>query len=287
MAESPHVLNITTKDFPVVVLEGSHKQPVLVDFWADWCAPCRMLAPILTKLAEEYRDKLVVAKVNTEEERDLAARYGIRSLPTVQLFRAGTPVDQFMGALPESQIRAFLDRNIPRDSDHLLDQAEALAAREQTDGAAALIAQALAADPGYPRAILADAHLKAATGRVEEAEEALRQLSPDEQSKPGVAALRGRLGFAAVAAKAPPAEALERTLTETPDNGEARYQLAARRVMEGNYEQALELLLELMRIDRRWGDDAGRKGMLQIFEILGGSGDLVSRFRSRLFTAMH
>lgn len=287
MADSPYVITATTQDFSQLVIDASHDRPVLVDFWAAWCAPCRMLMPILAKLATEYGGKLVVAKVNTEEERELAARYNIRSLPTVALFKGGRPVDQFLGALPEGEIRAFIDRHIPREADTLLAQAERLLAQGAGTQVAELIAQAVAADPGYPRAILADARLKAQLGRIEEAEAALTRLPADAQDGPEVAALRGQLGFVATALGAPPAAVLERRLQERPDDSEARYQLAARRVMTGDFEAALELLLHLLLRDRKWGDDAGRKGMLQVFAILGGSGDLVSRFRNRMFNALH
>lgn len=287
MAESPYVVTVTTQDFPRLVIEASHRQPVLVDFWAAWCAPCRMLMPILAKLATEYGGKFLVAKVNTEEERELAARYGIRSLPTVALFKDGRPMDQFLGALPEAEVRAFIDRHIPREADALLSQAETLLRRGDSAGAAALIAQALSTAPAYPRAVLAEARLKAQLGRTEEAEAALGRLPPEERDNPEVAALRGQLRFAASVRDAPTVAELERQIQERPDDNAVRYQLAARRVLAGDYEAALELLLQLLLRDRSWGEDAGRKGMLQIFDILGGSGELVSRFRSRMFTALH
>jgi putative thioredoxin len=112
MADSPYIVTLTAANFEAVVIDGSFDRPVLVDFWADWCAPCRMLMPILAKLVDEYRGRFILAKLNTEEEQALAAQFGIRSLPTVQLFKDGRPVDQFMGALPEAQVREFLDRHV-------------------------------------------------------------------------------------------------------------------------------------------------------------------------------
>lgn len=287
MAESPDVVSIATQDFARLVLDASHHQPVLVDFWAAWCAPCRMLVPILAKLASEYGEKLRVAKVNTDEERELAARYGIRSLPTVAIFKDGQLVDQFLGALPEREVRAFINRHIPRESDALLSQAEALLRRGDSAGATGLIALALTQDPSYPRAVLLDARLKAALGKIEEAEAVLNQLPADEQAKPAVTALRAQLGFAATALEALPVAELQRLIETQPDDKAARYQLAAHRVMASDYEAALDLLLQLMLRDQRWGEGAARKGMLRIFDILGGSGELVSRYRSRLFNALH
>ncbi len=287
MAESPFVVSVTSEDFDRLVLEASHHHPVLVDFWAAWCAPCRMLMPILAKLADEHGGRIRVAKVNTDEERELAARYGIRSLPTVALFKGGQLVDQFLGALPEGEVRAFLDRHLPREADALLSRAELLRRRGDGAGAAALIAQAVAVDPSYPRVILADARLKAQRGEIAEAEAALSRLPADEQGKPEVSALRGQLGFATTVREAPPAAELERLIEERPDDNSLLYQLAARRVLAGDFEAALELLMRLLLRDRGWDEGAARKAMLRIFDILGGSGPLVSRYRNRLFTALH
>lgn len=287
MAESPHIVSATSENFASLVLDASHHRPVLVDFWAAWCAPCRMLMPILAKLATEYGGKILVAKVNTDEERELATRYGIRSLPTVALFKGGQPLDQFLGALPEGEVRAFIDRHLPREADALLSRAESLLSRGDSTGAATLIAEALTADPAYPRAILADARLKARQGRITEAEATINRLPADEQEKPAVAALRGQLGFAAAVRDAPPLADLERLLQERPEDNALRYELAARRVLVGDYEKALELLLQLLLRDRGWGEGAARKAMLQIFDILGGTGELVSRFRNRMFMALH
>jgi putative thioredoxin len=258
-----------------------------VDFWADWCAPCRALMPVLAKLADAYNGKFVLGKLDTEAERELAAQFGIRSLPTVQLFKDGKPVDQFMGALPEAQVRAFLDRHIPREADLLVTRAEALIGAGNLTDAAILIAQARAAEPDHPRARIAEIRLTAAEGDTEAAEALINALPVDLLGDPDVVALSGQLRFANVLAGAAPEPALRARLAANPADSEARYQLAAHGVSRGDYEEALELLFELMRRDRNYGDDAGRKGLLMIFDLLGGTGDLVSRWRSRMFTAMH
>lgn len=287
MADSPFIVTLTAANFESVVIDGSFDRPVLVDFWADWCAPCRILMPILAKLAEEYRGRFVLAKLNTEEERAIAAQFGIRSLPTVQLFKDGGPVDQFMGALPESQVREFIDRHLPRASDGLLAQAQGMLAAGDLKRAAKLIEQARAEDPDNPRVALAEIQLTVAQGRTTEAQAALDRLPLELASDPEVAALRGQLLFAVALTGAPEPAVLEQRLAANPRDSEARYQLAAHRVIRSDYETALGLLLELVKRDRAYGEDAGRKGMVAVFDLLGGSGELVTRYRARMMTALY
>jgi putative thioredoxin len=287
MADSPYVVVATAENFYTLVLEGSHERPVLVDFWADWCAPCRMLMPILAKLADEYRGKFIVAKVNTEEERELAASVGIRSLPTVQLFKGGQPVDQFMGALPESQVREFLERHLPRESNDLIAQAQQLLDAGDLKGAEARLERARVLDPDNPRLHLAEVRMKAAQGNVAGAEEMLEHLPLELISDPEVGALRGQLQFAKVVADAPTESELASRLEGSPKDSEARYQLAARRIARGDLEGGLQLLLELLKKDRSYGDDAARKGMVMVFDMLGGTGDLVARYRSQMLNALY
>ena len=286
MADSPYVVDVTAENFDRIVLEGSYRQPILVDYWADWCAPCRMLAPILDALANELGGKVLVAKINTEEQRELAAQYGIRSLPTVKLFKGGQPVDEFMGALPESEIRAFLDRHLARESDKLLLQAETLLAQDETDSAAELVEQALIADPDNPRTLIAYTRVKVRLGDFEAAEKSLNALPLDQQDHPEVQALRARLLFDQAVHDAPAMEQLEQRLAANPDDSEARYQLAARQVVAEDYAAALEGFYTLLRKDRRYSDDAARKAMLQVFGLLDGSGDLVTNYRAKMMSAL-
>jgi putative thioredoxin len=287
MAESPHVAVATAENFYTLVLEGSHQRPVLVDFWADWCAPCRTLMPLLAKLADEYRGKFLLAKVNTEEERELAASFGIRSLPTVQLFKGGQPVDQFMGALPESQVREFLERHLPRESNDLLTQVQRLLDAGDVERAEAKLDRARNIDPDNPRIHLAEVRLKAARGDLQGAEDMLERLPLELLSDPEVGALRGQLRFARVIADAPPEGELVARLEANPKDSEARYQLASRRIARGDIEGGLKQLLDLLKKDRGYGDDAARKGMVMVFDMLGGTGDLVARYRTQMLNALY
>ncbi|HEB95288.1 MAG TPA: thioredoxin [Sedimenticola thiotaurini] len=287
MSRSDHIVEVTEANYQTVVVEGSHAVPVLVDFWADWCQPCKMLMPLLARLAEEYRGRFLLAKVNTEENQNLAMQFGIRSIPTVKLFIDGQPVDEFMGALPEAQIRAFLDRHIPRESDQLVAAAEELLRQGDAAGARETIERALGEDPDNPRVILALARLQATLGEIDQAEQTLATLPPDQQESTEAKSLKARLRFDRVALSAPPPEQLQRRLEEQPDDAETLYRLAAHRVMGNDFEQALELLLRLLQKHRSWNDDAARRGMLALFDLLGPDDPLVSRYRSRMFNALH
>ena len=286
MADSSHVVDVTAETFHAIVVEGSLRQPVLVDFWASWCGPCQMLTPVLTRLAERYAGKFLLAKVNTEDQQALAMQFGIRSIPTCKLFRDGRAVDEFMGALPESEITAFLERHIPRESDLLIARAGQLAAKGDTPGALGLLGEAAEQDPDNPRALVALARLQAANGDSDAARQTLDRLPADAQMSDEVRALRSHLTFSAAAGNARPRAELEAALAADENDSEARFQLAARLVTEDDLEGALDHLLTLMRKDRRYGDDAARKAMVQIFDMLGDD-PVVPRYRSRMMNLLY
>jgi putative thioredoxin len=280
--------DITEQDFATRVLEASRKMPVLVDFWAPWCGPCRALSPILDKLAEAYRGSLWLAKVNTDDERMLARDYGIRALPTVKMFKDASAVDEFTGVLPESAIRAFIERHIVRESEKTL--REALAAFDAGNAQTALdsLLKLRETHPEDNVIKIAVAKVLMRTGAFDEAQSLLDTLPVDLAVTAEIKQLQAQLAFARAAANGDASETeLEQTVDRSPHDLPARYRLAARKVMHDDYEGALEQLLEIMRQDRRFGEDAGRKGMLSVFEILGGKGELVNRYRSRMVNLLH
>jgi len=259
---------------------------VLVDFWADWCAPCRSLMPVLQKLAEEYNGQFILAKVNSDENQGLAQQYGVRSLPTVKLFKDGAAVDEFMGALPESHVREFLDRHIERESDRMLAAAEtALAAGDETR-ALELLQQARAVDPHRPEVIVALARLQARQGDPEAAESLLRSLPASDRESPEVAAMLAELEFARAAGDGEPVEALEKRLADDPDDSEARFRLAQKLLAGQRYEAAMQELLTLMQKDREFQDDAARKTLLKVFDMLGDD-PLVAEYRRKMFNLLY
>jgi len=287
MTDSPHSANVGRSDFQQQVLERSNTVPVLVDFWAAWCAPCRSLMPLLAKLAEDYGGKFFLAKVDTEAERELASQYGIRSLPTVKLFRNGKPVDEFMGALPEASVREFLDRHLPRESDALIDRAlEAMTAGKPDEAISGLRA-ALEQDTYYLRSRLELARCLMQAGKLDEADETLTAVSIADADKPEIKSLKAQLGIARNVAVAPDKKQLEQRITDNPKDCEARMQLAARLVLEQDYKSAMDQLLEVVRRDRSYDDDAGRRALLDIFSLLGDSDPLVKQYRGKLAMALN
>lgn len=286
MGESPYIVTVTAQNFRQVVIEASRRQPVLLDCWADWCAPCRALMPVLTKLVEEYAGQFVLAKLDTEAEPELAAQLGVRSLPTVQIYKDGAPVDQFMGALPEREVREHLNRHIERESDKLFARIQERMAERDLEGAAALVEQIRAIEPDNAELRIAEIQLKAMSGEPQDAEAMIERLPLELIDDPRVAVLKGKLRFAGVLVGAPAPDTLSERLTTNPRDSEARYQRAAYRVTEGDMEGALDDLLALLKTDRTYGDDAGRKGMLMVFDLLGGDGELVTRYRSKMMTAL-
>ena len=281
-------MDVSAKNFNEIVVEGSRKAPVIVDFWAPWCAPCRALTPVLEKLAAEYRGKFMLVTINSDENQDLAAQFGVRGIPNVKAFVGGKLVDEFSGALPESAVREFLDRVIPSPAEELRLQARKL--YHQTKDAAKtleLLSRAVEMDPRNEPAKVDSAAVMIDLGRLEEAGRLLETLSPLTQMDENVSALRARIAFAASAAAAPDAESLKQRIARGGNDLDARLQLANLCVARDDYATALDQLLEIVRRDRSFRDDIARKTMLQVFSLLGNQGDLVSEYRRRLAGAMY
>jgi putative thioredoxin len=269
------------------VIEASDTVPVLVDFWAPWCGPCRALGPILDRLAAEYEGRIRVVKVNSDENPQLSMDYGVRSIPAVKAFVDGELADEFLGALPESTVRAFIERLLPtpaelsrREGRKLLDAGDATAALRLLD-------EALTLEPRNDRARVdrAEAHL--ALGRIDEAQGDLAALGPLTSQDPKLAPVIARIRLALSAPKGEDADALARRIASDPEDLDARLKLANVHIALGRHEEAFEQLLEIIRRDRKFGDDAGRRTMLNVFDVLGSGHELVSRYRRRLASALN
>jgi putative thioredoxin len=281
-----HPRDISTADFDREVVERSAARPVLVDFWAAWCQPCLLLAPILAELAGHYGDRLEVVKVNADREPQLASRFGVRSLPTVMLFVDGKIAVQFSGLMPARRIQAIIEPHLPRPSDRLRQQAaEALAAGRHAE-AAGMLREALESDPENWRIHPQLAEALVLLGELDEAERVIRELPANLQQEQDAQRLTARILLARTAAEHPDRAALEQAVA-AGGSLEQRFALSAHQALAGEYEAAMDNLMGIIREDRAFRDDGARRAMLAIFTILDNEGPLVRRYRSLLSAALN
>ena len=243
-------MDIETASFEREVIDASRTVPVVVDFWAPWCGPCRALGPILEKLEREYAGGFRLVKVNSDENQELAGAFNVRSIPYVLAFRDGKPVAQFVGALPEGQVRAFIEKLMPSPHERTLELASSLV--EQ--------------------------------GKVEEAEKLLDTVPSHIDWDARVATLRAAIGFARASGDEP---SLQARVDAHPDDLEARLVLARLHAGQRRYREAMEQLLEIVRKDKNWRDGAAREQLLHLFTLAAAEPDLVSEYRRKLATALY
>lgn len=285
---SAYSFDVALEDFETKVFQPSLEVPVLVDFWATWCAPCQTLKPILEKLAEEYGGRFLLAEVNADENPELAQHFGVRSIPSVKVLHGGRLVDEFNGALPESEIRVLLDRIVPPAADDggsLREEAAALAAEGDLEGALDKLAEATQVDPDDEAARLDAVEVLMSLKRNDEAK-ALLDLQYEKEGD-RAQALRARLALAAGAADT---TELEQKLAINPDDHGTRLDLSKAHAAAGRYREALEAALEVVRRDRFFNEGAGRKALLQLFEALGSDeryDDLVREYRRALSATLN
>lgn len=281
-SENTYVFDVTTANFEDAVIRASLTTPILVDFWASWCEPCKALSPLLDKLAAEYNGAFALAKVDVDAEQQIAAMFGIRSIPTVMLVKDGQVLDGFAGALPEGQLREFLGRHLqPLDAVEGDLEPAAEAEVETPEGAINRLQQAIAAEPDAASLKLDLAVALMHAGRTDAAAAELDALPANLSVDPRAVRLRSELDLAKAVAGAPSAAELRARVEANPADAEARDQLGVRLLLEGDAAAGMDQWLELLKTQRDWNDGAAKKRLLAAFTTLGDA-ELVGRYRRKM-----
>jgi len=285
MTESRYSIDVIQDDFQTKVLEQSKHLPVLVDFWAPWCAPCKNLMPLLEKIAEDYQGQFLLAKVNTEEQQDLATQFSIRSIPQVKLFIQGEVIDEFSGVLTESEIKQFLEKHLFTQADGDIGQdIHDCLAQDKTEEALVLLETALQQTPNNIDWVLSYAHLQISQGNSDKAEQVANNLDEEQQKLPEIKAIHVRIKFEALCKNA---LSLDELLQLDQPESEQLYHLAARYVANNQADMALEILFRLFKKDQNFLSGAAKTAMFDVFNILGNTGDLVNHYRKQIFNWLH
>lgn len=283
-----HAVDVNQADFEEMVVKASFHQPVVIDFWAPWCGPCKVLKPMLEKLAEEYGGKFVLAKVNSDENPEVSAHFSVRGIPAVKAMVNGNVVDEFTGAQTEGFVREWLGKIIPSPAEELRLAAQQEVAAGNVAGALKMLAEASALDPKNEWVRVDAAEILLAGGEVAEAGRLLDSIvAVDMLKQPRVMLLQAQVKLAQMGATGESEDTLRAAIAADEKNLEARLKLANVLVASGRYQEGMDQLLEIVQRDRKFQDDIGRKTLLDVFNLLGGQGELVMAYRRRLASVLN
>jgi putative thioredoxin len=281
-----YIVNIDETNASAMLIEESHKRPVVVDFWAEWCEPCKTLMPLLEKIAAEYQGAFLLAKVNADEQQGIAQQLGVRSLPTVMVIQGGQPVDGFAGAQTESFIRDMLQKYLPKPWDGLLQQGMEAIERGEFNEALVPLRQAWLDSKQEHEITLAYVHALIGALRLDEAEALLDDVRMADQDA-GYEQLRAQLEIKREAAKSPEITALEQQLAANPDNLDVRYQLGVQYTNAGQFRDAMEQLVAILQKDLNHGDGATKRMLLDSIASLGKGDPLAVEYQRKLYSLLY
>ncbi|MGE5215387.1 MAG: thioredoxin [Chloroflexota bacterium] len=273
-------IDVSEENFEAEVLQRSVQVPVLVDFWAEWCGPCKALSPVLEKLAEEFAGEFILAKINVDENPNLAGAFGVQGIPAVKLVKDGQLASEFTGALPEPMVREFLAKFLPTAADKQALEAQALEEEGKNSEAKALYLSIIESDPNHPSALLGLGRVAMNEGDADSAREYLDKISIIADERKEADRLIARLNLQNGAAEN--LTSLRERVKSEPDNIAAKFELAQALAGAEKYDEALKEFLDIVKRDRAFQDDGARKAMVQIFEVLGSEDPLTDKYRSEL-----
>jgi putative thioredoxin len=284
------VKETTTQGFMKDVIEESKRQPVLIDFWAPWCGPCKQLTPILEKVVKGAKGKVKLVKMNIDDHPAIPGQMGIQSIPAVIAFVNGQPTDGFMGAQPEAQINAFIERltkgAVGGETKDLLAEADAALAAGDAETAAAIYSEILAEDKANVPALAGLARTYVAANEIEKAKQILTQVPEAKRNDAAVAAARAALEVAEQASSVGPIGELEQKVQSNPLDHQARFDLAVALNANGKRQEAVDQLMEIVKRDRKWNDDGARKQLVQFFEAWGPTEEATIAGRKKLSSVL-
>jgi len=287
------IKDTTTQTFVKDVIEESKRQPVLIDFWAEWCGPCKQLTPVLEKAVKAAKGKVKLVKMNIDQHPAIPGQMGIQSIPAVIAFVNGQPADGFMGAIPESQVNAFIDKitkGVPAAGEpniaEILAEAEAVLAEGDPAGAAQIYAEVLAHDSTNIAALAGLAKCYVTTGAIEQAKQTIGMVPESKRNDAAVKAVQAAIELAEQAKSVGPIDELEQKVAANPLDHQARFDLATALNGQGKRAEAADQLLQIVKRDRKWNDDGARRQLVQLFEAWGGADEATIEGRKKLSTVL-